>query len=109
MYEVRSSSLATLKERLMNSASSFLPLSFAYARPAAVIAFADGLKFAGQLLGLGVQAGLVFDVADRDALGGGDAAAEVGGVGELHPPAFGEVEGAVVEAAAFLRVDVERL
>ena len=86
-----------------------MPLSFAAATPVAVIASATVVISPDRLLGLGVQPGLVLDVADRDALGGGDAAAEVGGVGELGPPAFGEVEGAVVQAAAFLRVDVQCL
>ena len=63
-----------------------------------------------RLFRLGVQPRLVFDVADRDALPVAVMLpAEVGGLGELVPPAFGEVEGAVVQAAAFLRVHVQRL
>ena len=108
-YGVRSFFVADRDVQLEERLVEFLALQFRVREAGRRDRVGDRRDLAGQFLRLGEQPRLVFDVADRDAAGGGDLAAEVGGLGELVAPFRGEVEGAVVQAAALLRVHVQRL
>src|SRR6185437_8011049 len=66
------------------------------------------LDRAGQLLRVGQQPGLVLDVADSYRRGDGDPTAQVGGLGELISPVFREIKPPTMQAAALLRVYVQR-